>query len=84
MPKYVHKKKHVPDSDGRFNMHNRTEKNHTSKARLVTNLLEHPMHRCLHNLSPIIQNGSKFLQQCVLFWNTWLRTKARNQVILQI
>ena len=42
--KRVHKKKkHVPNSDGRFNMHNRTEKNHTSKAKLVTNLSEHPM-----------------------------------------
>jgi len=42
------------------------------------------MHRCLHNLSPINWNGSKFLKQCVLFWNTWLWTKVRNQVILQI
>lgn len=42
------------------------------------------MYRCLHNLSPINQNGSKFLKQCVLLWNTWLWTKARNQVILQI
>lgn len=43
MPKCVHKKKHVADSDDRFNTYNRTENNHTLKAKIVTNFSEHAM-----------------------------------------
>ena len=43
MPKCVHKKKHVADSHDRFNTYNRTENNHTPKAKMVTNFSEHPM-----------------------------------------